>query len=452
MEKVMLKRKISHTIENFLKANSGKILLVNGARQVGKTFIIRYIGTKLYKNFVEINMLTDCNGNRNFADVKTTDDFYMQLALLGGERLGNAEDTLVFIDEIQAYPHLLTMLKFLSQENKFTYIASGSLLGVSLSTTPSIPIGSIQVIQMYPLDMEEFLWANNVNEEAIENLKISFLNKETVNEATHNHIMRLLKYYLISGGLPEAVNVFVETKNIVRLRNVQTEIHKYYRLDASQYDTEHKLKIERVYDYIPSALEHTKKRIIAKNIENEGKKTFASYQDEFDYLISSGIALEVKAVSNPKFPLLESAKKNLLKLYLNDVGILSNILYGKNFNAILKDMASINLGAMYESFVAQELSAHEFNLHYFDNKKVGEVDFLINDFNNLKVLPLEIKSGRDYYVHSALNKFLNTPDYSVSRAIVFSNERNVFIKNGIEYYPIYNVMFLNNDAEEEIIP
>lgn len=167
------------------------------------------------------------------------------------------------------------------------------------------------------------------------------------------------------------------------------------------------------------------------------------------------MALQVRAISNPKFPLLESESKNLLKLYLSDVGLLTNLLYGTNINAVLGDVLSINLGSVYESVVAQELHAHGFQLHYYDNKQRGEVDFLIDNYDSLTVLPIEVKSGKDYKVHSALDRFIATPDYHISRAIVLSNEQNVYEERGIMYMPIYYVMFMENKAvmaEDCIIP
>ena len=239
-------------------------------------------------------------------------------------------DTLIFIDEIQAYPHLLTLLKFLRQDNRFTYIASGSLLGVTLAQTTSIPIGSIRTVSMYPLDFEEFLYANGMNEAVISSLKSKFDRLESLDESTHNKMMDMFRKYLLVGGLPDAVNTYIAEKNIRSVREIQSEIHDYYAADASKYDTERKLKIRKVYDLIPSNLENKKKRVVAQSIEGKKGKTFNDYQDEFEYLISAGIALNVQAISNPVFPLIQSTGKNLLKLYLNDVGILTCILYGSN--------------------------------------------------------------------------------------------------------------------------
>ncbi len=437
----MLYRKIGNVIKKHFDSNSNKILIIDGARQVGKSFIIRYVGKMMFKNYVEINLLEDYLGDKLFENVKTIEDFYLQVSIVAKSNLGTKNDTLIFLDEIQAYPNLLTLLKFLKADNKFTYIASGSLLGVTLANTTSIPIGSIEIIHMYPLDFEEFLLANGVNKMAIDIFKKHFKERRSLDENIHNKLLDYFKKYLIVGGLPDAVNTYINEFNVVKIRKIQEDIHSYYSLDASKYDSQNKLKIRRVYDLIPSNLENKKKRVVIQDIENKKGKKASEYQDEFDYLISSGIALEVHAISNPKFPLIESSKKNLLKLYLNDVGLLTSILYKNNINAILNNDKSINLGSVYESVVASELKAHGHNLYYYDNKAKGEVDFLIDDYQNLCITPLEIKSGKDYSVHSALNNLLRNKDYNVKKGYVLSNENKVFEKNNIIYLPIYFIMF-----------
>ena len=437
----MLKRKISDVIEQHLQSNSERILLIDGARQVGKTYIIRYVGKKLFANFIEINMLEDSVGNKLFANATTVDDFYLRISVIAGDKMKEKENTLIFIDEIQAYPHLLTMLKFLRDDNRFTYIASGSLLGVTLAQTTSIPMGSIRKIRMFPLDFEEFLYANGMNEFAVNVLRKKFEARESLDEAMHEKMMEFFKRYLLVGGLPAAVNAFLDTKNIQAVREIQREIHDYYAADASKYDAERKLKIRRIYDQIPSNLENKKKRVVAQRIEDIRGKTFADYEDEFEYLISAGIALNVQAISTPVFPLIESSGKNLLKLYLNDVGILTSILYGSNIRAVLDDERSVNLGSVYESVVASELIAHGYNLFYYDNRSKGEVDYLIDDYDSLSAVPIEVKSGKDYTVHSAMNTFVKNEDYHVKKAYVLSNTREIIVNGKITYLPIYFVMF-----------
>lgn len=450
----MLERKLTAYLEQFLTERQDKILLVNGARQIGKTYLIRHVGRRLFAHFVEINLKEDLEGEHVFADVHTTTDLYMRLTNYYPKPLGDKSDTLIFLDEIQSYPHLMTMLKFLNQEGRYRFIASGSQLGVALAETPSVPLGSVTIEQMYPLDFEEFLWATGISREWIENIREHYLREEALDKSTHDILLKRFQYYLLVGGLPDAVNRYLEDRNMARVRQTQRDIHNLYRIDASQYDNEHKLVIRRIYDLIPSNLENRKKRVVYKQIEDKKGKTFSDYADEFEYLTNSGVALEVSAISNPRFPLAESEQKRLVKLYLNDVGLLTNLLYDLNVNAVLQDLKSINLGTVYESAVAQELAAHGVRLHYYDNKQKGEVDFLIDDFEHLKVLPIEVKSGKDYTRHSALTKFLETPDYGIDRAIVFSNEREVFKKRGVTYMPVYYCMFLQNRryGEQVILP
>lgn len=445
----MLYRKMEALVEAHLTSDSQKILLIDGARQVGKTYLIRYVGQKLFENFIEINLVEDSLGDQLFAETRTVEDLYLQISMLAGERMKQKENTLIFLDEIQAYPHLLTLLKFLSQDGKFTFIASGSLLGVTLSQTTSIPMGSIRKVRMFPLDFEEFLYANGMSRMAVSAMRKKFEKREALDEATHNKMMDFFRKYLLVGGLPDAVNSYLSDHNIQLVREIQREIHDYYAADASKYDEEKKLKIRRIYDLIPSNMENKKKRVVAKRIEGKKGKRFGEYQDEFDYLVSAGIALNVRAISTPVFPLLESSGKNLLKLYLNDVGILTGLLYGNNIRAVLSDQTSVNLGSVYESVVASELIAHGYQLFYYDNRTKGEVDYLIDDYESLSAVPIEVKSGKDYTVHSALNTFVQNEDYHIKKAFVVSNERKVTTQGKVTYLPIYDIMFFQNAPADE---
>ena len=425
------------------------MLLIDGARQIGKSYIIRLVGQQKFSNYIEINMEEDRLKDKIFENAKTTQDFYMALSIVAGEKMKDRENTLVFIDEIQAYDHLLTLVKFLMAEKKFTYIASGSLLGVTLKNTQSVPVGSLEILHMFPMDFEEFLYANGVGKIAVESMREAFNKLQSLPDAIHNKIMDLFKKYLIVGGLPKAVETFVESRNIVEFRAIQKSTYNLYKVDAQKYEEEHncKLKIQRIFEMIPSNLENKKKRIVIKEIEDKRWKRAGDYIKEFDYLISAGVTLEVKAVSTPTYPLVENSGKNLLKLYLNDVGILSGIYYRNNITAIMNENNSINLGSIYETVVAQELKAHGFDLYYYDNKKNGEVDYLIDDVDNLSNIPIEVKSGKDYTVHSALDKFLANVEYNIKRAFVLSNEQRVYRdKQGVTYIPIYYVMFFNNDS------
>lgn len=439
----MLYRKIESEIREHLQSGSNKMLIVDGARQVGKSYIVRHVGRQMFANYIEVNMEEDRLGDRLFERAHTVADFYLALSALAGDKMGTRDSTLVFIDEIQAYPHLLTLAKFLVADNRFAYVASGSLLGVTLRETQSIPIGSIQRLHMYPLDFEEFMLAVGVGSMVVETMRRAYEAGLALPEALHNKAMDLFRKYLLVGGLPECVNSFLEQSNIYRVRQIQAEIHDLYLRDAAKYEADGggKLKVRRIYEMLPSNLENKKKRVVAKDIEGKPGKRMGDYEDEFEYLISAGVALEVKAISQPSYPLVQNAGKNLLKLYMNDVGLFTGILYKTNIKAVMDDMASVNLGAVYEAVVAQELKAHGFALYYYDNKKHGEVDFLIDDSSALSVVPIEVKSGKDYRVHSALDRFMAVPDYGIRRAVVLSNDRRVVAEGGVTYLPVYYVMF-----------
>ncbi len=424
------------------------MLVVSGARQVGKSYIIREVGMRLYSNFIEVNMEEDKQSNRLFENARTVEDFMIALSTIAGAKMKDSEKTLVFIDEIQAYSHLLTLAKFLVEDGRFTYIASGSQLGIALKTTQSIPIGSIELLSMYPLDFEEFLIANGVGELLINEMRRKFEAKEALNESLHMKVMDYFRKYLLVGGMPSAVNTYLSEHNMVSVRNIHRDINLLYKNDAAKYESEslRKLKIQRIYDMVPSNLEKVKKRIVAKDIELKKGKRMADYQDEFEYLISSGITLEVQAISKPSYPLVENSGKNLLKLYMSDIGLLTGILYHNDVLPIMNDKCGVNLGSVYENVVAQELKAHGFKLYYYDNKKNGEVDFLIDSVDLMSVLPIEVKSGKDYYIHTALNNLLKVDEYKITNGIVFSNEAKVYNNGNVIYMPIYYVMFLRSSA------
>ena len=444
----MLYRKIASKIESFLKSEKKRMLVVSGARQVGKSYIIREVGMRLYSNFIEVNMEEDKQSNRLFENARTVEDFMIALSTIAGAKMKDSEKTLVFIDEIQAYSHLLTLAKFLVEDGRFTYIASGSQLGIALKTTQSIPIGSIELLSMYPLDFEEFLIANGVGELLINEMRRKFEAKEALNESLHMKVMDYFRKYLLVGGMPSAVNTYLSEHNMVSVRNIHRDINLLYKNDAAKYESEslRKLKIQRIYDMVPSNLEKVKKRIVAKDIELKKGKRMADYQDEFEYLISSGITLEVQAISKPSYPLVENSGKNLLKLYMSDIGLLTGILYHNDVQPIMNDKCGVNLGSVYENVVAQEVKAHGFKLYYYDNKKNGEVDFLIDSVDLLSALPIEVKSGKDYYIHTALNNLLKVDEYKITNGIVFSNEEKVYNNGNVIYMPIYYVMFLRSSG------
>lgn len=449
-----LKREIETVIESHLSRSDSNILLVEGARQVGKTTSIRNVGKRLFKHFVEINLFDDSRKERIFKDVKTVSDFHLQLSSRWGKELGKREDTLIFLDEIQVYPDLFPLLKFLNEEKRYRYICSGSALGVELrrrkddnddeedAPLPYIPMGAVSLLRMYPLSFKEFLMANGYGKEALDDMRKRYDEGRPLSQVNHNRMMDLFRRYLIVGGLPEPVSVYLDTQNVYGVRSVQRVIRRFYAEDASQYGKRNSLAIKEAYDYLPSTMQKEKKRVIFRDIEGNKRASADTYRDEFDYLDASGIALPCRAIASPSYPLGQVKKKNLSKFYLNDVGLLSLALLGDDISPIVGDSKSIDMGSIYETFVAEELSSRDIELSYYDSKKLGEVDFLIDDPKSHSVLPIEVKSGKDYKIHRAMDNLLKVEEYHIEKGIVLSNDIKVETEGRVIYLPIYYAMFI----------
>lgn len=321
-------------------------------------------------------------------------------------------------------------------------------MGLTLRSTNSIPVGSVIRKTMFQLDLEEWLMANGVGMDAIENYRNHYEQRVSLSEEQHEFLMNLTRKYLLVGGMPDVVNTYLQTHNIAKVREVQNALMQLYKDDAAQYEDDlgEKLMIGKIYDMIVSQMENKKKRIVARDIQDRKGDRFNNYGREFEYLEASGISLGVHAISSPCYPLSESMHKNLVKLYYNDVGLLTARLYKWNLAPILNTEKSVNLGAVYESVVAQQLKANGLNLFYYDNRQKGEVDFIIDDYSDGSVLPIEVKSGRDYAIHSALSAMVTNPDYPVTHALVLSNNQEMKQVGKIEYLPIYCVMFIRDNV------
>ena len=436
----MIYRKILKSIENFYNNNRNKALLITGARQIGKTYIIREYGKKNYKNFVEINFIENNYAKDIFNDFVDTKDLLTRLSAITSMPMIEGE-TLIFFDEVQECKNIVTAIKFLVQDSNFNYILSGSLLGVDLQDIKSIPVGYMDIMQMFPLDFEEFIIANGVSNIVIDSLKKSYENKNKVDLVVHNKMLDLFRLYLIVGGMPYVVEEYINSYNIKNVVEKQRFITNLYKKDITKYDPLNKLYIEDIFSVIPSELNAKNKRFIMKNL-NENFK-FSRYKNSFLWLKEAGVALPVFCANEPVIPLVLSKSTNLFKLFLSDVGLLSSMYMNNIQIKILKKEKDINFGAVYENAVAQELVAHGFNTFYFNSKKQGEIDFLIE--HNANILPVEIKSGKDYSKHSALSNILNNEAYKIDRGIVLYNG-NVEIIDKIEYLPIYMIMFIKNDS------
>ena len=435
----MIERKVEQRLERFRQED--KALLITGARQVGKTFIIREFGKQAYQSFIEINFLEDKTAASLFENARDSRDLLLRLSAIADKPLIPGQ-TLIFFDEVQECPEIVTAIKFLVEEGSYRYILSGSLLGVDLKDIRSVPVGYMDIVQMYPLDFEEFALANRVSPNVIDALREAFEEKRPVDAVVHERMMALFRLYLVVGGMPAAVMKYLETNNLRDVIGEQQAIIALYKKDIARYDPEEKLYLEDIFDLIPSELNCKNKRFILKNL-NENFK-FSRYSNSFLWLKDAGVALPTFCVAEPTVPLRLSKSSNLFKLFLSDVGLLASMYMDHIQVKILNGEKSINFGALYENAAAQELKAHGFDIYYFNSKKQGELDFLIE--RNGHVLPIEIKSGKDYTKHAALSNVLANEDYDIPEAYVFQND-NVSQTGKITYYPIYMLMFVEKQDQ-----
>lgn len=437
----MLHRKIEKTIIDWLKKEK-KALLIDGARQVGKTYIIRKVLEKNHYDYIEFNLIETPEMVGLLTNCETVDDMITNLSLFSNKPFVKGK-TVIFFDEIQEFKELATKIKFWVDEGSFRYIFSGSLLGVELKNIKSAPVGYLKTVTMYPMDFEEFLQIYNFTDELKESLYASFVGHKPVNEEVHNRMMKIFNTYLNVGGMPSAVKRFNETKSLEDVISEHEDIVVQYKKDFTRYEKEDKKPyLTQIYDLIPAELNAQNKRFNFADLK-KGLR-YERSEDNFVWLSSAGVALPTYNTSAPTVPLLLNEKSSLFKLFLSDVGMLTS-LYGRATKMkLLSNDQNINYGAIYENVVAQELKCHGFNLFYYNNNRSGELDFII-EYENC-VLPIEIKSGKDYERHAALNNCMKNPRYNIHEAFVFCNG-NVNKKDNIIYYPIYMVTFLNKEKK-----
>ena len=436
----MLKRKIDNYLSDYYKSTK-RALLVTGARQTGKTFSIRQFG-KCFKRFVEINFVDKPEAIDIFRSAKSSRDILERLSLMAEGGLLK-DETLVFFDEVQLCPEIVTAIKFLVDEGSYRYILSGSLLGVELKNLRSEPVGYMGVKEMFALDFEEFITCLGVEPFIVQRLRSAWEKRSEVDTFVHNKMMELFRLYLVVGGMPAAVNQYLASHNLHEVAVAQKDIINLYKRDISQYDPARKLNIGEIFDLIPPELNAANKRFILKSLNKNAK--MVRYSDGFLWLKNAGVALPVYNVEEPKVPLLLARSRNLFKLFQSDVGLLAAQYASGIQLKVLAGDKEINFGAVYENAVAQELVAHGFHPYYYNSKKRGELDFVIE--RNGEVLPIEVKSGKDYTVHRALANMMDSSEYSFPEAVVLCND-NLKRVGRITYAPIYMVMFLEAGSEE----
>lgn len=437
----MLTRTVDRILIDHFKI-SKTALLIEGARQIGKTFSIRQFGKK-FKTYIEINFIEQPEAISLFKDLSNTKDLLARLSLFTKQKLIK-RDTLIFFDEVQICPEVITYIKFLVDEGTYNYILSGSLLGIEINDLRSVPVGYLTIKRMFPLTFREFALNLGLNSSILENLETSFKEKKPVDDFIHKKMMELFRVYLVVEGMPAAVNRYIETNNLNEVIDIQNQIVNLYKKDITQYDKNNKLAIAQIFELIAPQLNSQNKRFIIKDIKSGVK--FDRYENSFLWLKDAGFALPVYNVETPKIPLKLSKSRSLFKLFMSDVGLLaSEYSQGIQLKIISGD-DKLNYGAIFENYIAQELTACEHDLYYYNNKKRGELDFLI-EYDG-EVLPIEVKSGKDYKVHRALSNIMDCGEFNLNRALIFNNS-NLKVEGKLTYAPIYMAMFLKQEIKDE---
>lgn len=436
----MLSRKLDNFIEKHYENNKSALLL-KGARQVGKTSAIRKYARKQKMNLIEINFYEDDSACGIFKGSQNAKDVLLRISAHTKKKT-SLPNTMIFFDEVQKCPEVITWIKFLVDEGSCKYALSGSLLGVELKGVESVPVGYMAVKEVFPLDMEEFSRCLGLSDEVLTSVEEAFDKKIPVDKVVHEALMKMVHLYLVVGGMPAAVQAYIDTNDLNVVEEKQKEIIDLYKWDISQYDPNKKLEINEIFNLIPSELDAKNKRFILKNLNEHAR--FSRYENSFLWLKNAGVAIPTMNIQEPTFSFKLNELRNLFKLFQNDVGLLTSQYASGIQLHLLQGEVKQNYGAIYENLVAQELYCHGFGgddheLHYFNSKKQGELDFVIAQ--NGKVIPIEVKSGKDYERHNALTNVLTNDDYNIDFAYVLTND-NLRVEDKRIYMPIYMLMFI----------
>ncbi|MDO4290160.1 MAG: ATP-binding protein [Eggerthellaceae bacterium] len=435
----MLKRKATALFQRWLDAPGDKALLVKGARQVGKSYLVDAFARDNFEHVVKFDLVEDQATCDSLGQATSADDLFLRLSVAASSPLV-AHKTVVVIDEVQRCPNILTYMKYLVQRGDYRYVLAGSLLGVQIENIDSLPVGYLTQVEMFPLDFEEFCWACGLAGSVYASAVSLFAQEEPLPDFLYDRLIGLYHRYLMVGGMPDAVNAFLASNNIDEVRTVHAGLHTLYRDDITKYaPPDLRLTIRDIYDLIPSEVGSKNRRFRLSSIADV--KRFDQVQDHFLWLTQAGVALAVYNVSAPAAPLLVNVQRSMFKLFYLDAGLLLSSYPKKTYEGLLDGKASMNMGGVYEAAVAQELKAHGFALRYFTSKKVGELDFVVEDASGA-VTAIEVKSGAAYRTHAALDNAMQTRGYGIDKAIVFA-ETNVKREGNVLYAPVFLVGALN---------
>ena len=448
----MLERKMLAKLRSWKDAGTRKVFVLLGARQTGKTYVVRRFAHEAYASFVEVNFLDRKDDAAFLASSDGAEELLSRLSLIEGRSI--PEGTLIFLDEVQRVgADVVTLSKFVVEDGRYDLVISGSLLGTVLEGITSFPVGYAEVERMYPLDFEEFCWALGVPDRITDHVREAYEKKEPVPQTLHERMTKVFRQYIAVGGMPQAVQSFLDNRRALgAAREVDRAVVEQYRYDISKYATANrKPVIQTIFDNIPSQLAKENKRFMMRSVRRGA--TYERLDDDFAWLTKAGVALPAHLVSEPRYPLERTKVAERFKLYSSDCGVLLSQYPVGAAMRVSEGTGDANFGAVYENVVAQELLATGFPLRYYHHSRRGEVDFLVEDANG-SVLPIEVKSGKDYKLHVALNNLLGTAEYDIERAYVLS-EHNVSkgerMGRPVHYLPLYMTMCLTSEQGQQAL-
>lgn len=432
----MLKRKIIKKLEAWKKTIANKALLIKGARQVGKTTVVRQFAKANYKNLVEINFEQMPVAKQAFEGNLDARTILLNLSAMGFGPLEPGK-TLIFFDEIQSCPKARTAIKFLVEDGQYDYIESGSLLGINYKDVSSYPVGFEHELDMYPLDFEEFLWACNISDDVVSMLKDCYTSIRPVPDFLHQQIMDRYRQYLVVGGMPEVVATYISNEDFGKTITNQKDILAGYRNDISKYAGNDKMLVKSVFDAIPGQLSKQDKRFVLASIEKNASRR--KYGAPTQWLVDAGMAYYSFNVGSFELPFPSHENMRLYKLFFVDSGLMCAMVLNGIQAKVLTGDIFVNEGALAENYVAGELAKHGVSLNYYDRKSKHELDFVFPEDDKITIL--EVKSGKDYKKHVSLDMAQSLFSEKINRRIVMSCN-NLEVEDGVLYLPFYMSMFI----------